>query len=75
MTQVERLVEYLRTHPEATGLEIIRALSMPKYTSRVSDARAQGYEIRCERRSDGRQGYTLVDPEPVQVALFFAETA
>ena len=70
MTQVERLVEYLRTHPEASGLEIVHALSMPKYTSRVSDARAAGHDIVCARRSDGRQGYTLREPSPVQLAAF-----
>ena len=75
MTQTERLVEYLREHPEATSLEITMACGIVNVTGRVSDARAAGFDVRCERRSDGRQGYRLVEPEPVQVALFFAETA
>lgn len=68
-TQTARLVEYLRTHPQATGLEIVRALSLPKYTSRISDARAAGIEIVCETRSDGRKGYRVVE-QPVQLQAF-----
>jgi hypothetical protein len=64
MTQVERLVAYLRTHPQASGMEIIAALALPKYTSRISDARDQGYEIVCETRSDGVKGYRLLEARP-----------
>lgn len=69
MTQTARLAAYLRTHPGATGLEIIHALALPKYTSRISDLRAQGIEVVCETRSDGRKGYRLVDA-PVQLTAF-----
>lgn len=65
MTQTERLIAYLRTHPLASGLEIISALSLPKYTSRISDARALGVQIVCETRADGRKGYRIVEPRPV----------
>lgn len=68
MTQTARLVEYLRTHPQATGLEIVRALSLPKYTSRISDARAAGIDIVCERRSDGRLGYRVVESRPAPLS-------
>lgn len=64
-TQNERLAAYLRTHPGASGLEIIHALAMPKYTSRISDLRAQGIDVICERRSDGRNGYRIAEPAPV----------
>lgn len=30
-----------------------------KYTSRISDARAQGYNIRCDRITKGTFQYTL----------------
>lgn len=60
-TQVERLVRYLRSHPGASGLELVTALAMPKYTSRISDARAQGIDIVCIRREDGRNGYRVND--------------
>jgi hypothetical protein len=74
-TQTDRLVAFLRTHPEATSLEITLATAICNVTGRVSDARAQGIDIRCERRSDGRQGYRIVEPELVQTALFFAEAS
>lgn len=75
MTQTQRLVEYLRTHPEATSLEVTLACGIVNVTGRVSDARAAGHDIVCVRRFDGRQGYVLVEPEPVQVALFFGEAS
>ena len=72
-TQVDRLVSFLRSHPEATSLEVTLATSIVNVTGRVSDARAQGFDVRCERRSDGRLGYRVVEPRPVtegeQVAL------
>jgi hypothetical protein len=69
VTQVERLVAFLRSHPEATSLEITIATSVVNVTGRISDARAQGLDVRCVRRFDGRQGYIVIDPEPVQMAL------
>jgi len=74
-TQTERVVEFIRSHPEASSLEITWACGVVNVTGRISDARAAGIDIVCERRIDGQQGYTVRDPEPVQVALFFAETA
>lgn len=47
-------------------MEIIAALALPKYTSRISDARAAGFDIVCERRFDGINGYRLVE-KPVQL--------
>ena len=71
MTQTTRLVAYLRTHPGATSLEITHALSLVNVTGRVSDARAAGIEIACERRRDGRQGYRIVEA-PVQMGMALA---
>ena len=68
-TQVERLVAFVDSHPWATSLEITLACRIVNVTGRVSDARAQGVDIRCERRFDGQQGYVIVEPEPVQMAL------
>lgn len=75
MKQTDRVIAFIRSHPEATSLEITLATGAVNVTGRVSDARAAGVDIVCERRSDGRQGYRIVDPEPVQVTAFFAETA
>ena len=69
MTQTARLIGYLRSHPGASGMEIIAALSLPKYTSRISDARAAGFDIVCEKRFDGVNGYRLIE-RPVQQELF-----
>ena len=68
MTQTSRLIEYVRTHPGCSGLEIIQALALPKYTSRISDARALGVEIECITRPDKRRGFRLVE-RPVQQTL------
>ena len=70
MTQTQRVVEFIRTHPEASSLEITWACGVVNVTGRISDARASGHDIVCARRFDGQQGYTLREPEPVQVALF-----
>ncbi len=69
MTQTDRLIAFLRTHPQATSLEITLACGIVNVTGRVSDARAQGVDIVCERRSDGRQGY-IVREQPVQLSAF-----
>ena len=66
-TQVERLVAFLRSHPEATSLEVTLACRIVNVTGRVSDARAQGIDIVCERRSDGEFGYRVRESRPVDV--------
>lgn len=64
-TQTARLIAFLRTHPEATSLDVTLACGIVNVTGRVSDARAAGVEIVCSRRFDGRLGYRIVDPRPV----------
>lgn len=64
-TQTQRLIEYVRANPGATGLELVKALNLPKYTSRISDARALGIQIVCVRRADGRNGYVVEEPRRV----------
>jgi hypothetical protein len=65
VTQVDRLVSFLRSHPEATSLEVTLACRIVNVTGRVSDARAQGIDILCERRSDGEFGYRVVERQRV----------
>ncbi|MBA2439596.1 MAG: hypothetical protein H0V50_02850 [Thermoleophilaceae bacterium] len=60
MTQTDRLIAYLRSHPGASSLEVTMACGI--VTGRVSDARALGIDVVCERRQDGRQGYRIVVP-------------
>lgn len=74
-TQTDRVVEFIRRNPGASSLEITLATGAVNVTGRVSDGRAAGHQIVCARRRDGRMGYTYVEPEPVQVAIFFAEAS
>lgn len=69
MTQVDRLISFLRSHPEATSLEVTLACRIVNVTGRVSDARAQGIDIVCAKRSDGEFGYTVRDHEHVKKDL------
>ncbi|MBA3583015.1 MAG: hypothetical protein H0W36_00545 [Gemmatimonadetes bacterium] len=52
-----RLVAFLQTHPGASADDIWQATRIAKYTGRISDARAQGFDIVCATRADGRPGY------------------
>lgn len=70
MTQTTRLIVYLRSHPGATAMQLVTELAMPKYTSRISDARQQGVDIECVRE-DGLNRYYLRD-QPVQLSLDIA---
>lgn len=65
MTQVDRLVAFLRANPGSTSLEVTLACRIVNVTGRVSDARAQGIDIVCERRSDGEFGYRVRERVPV----------
>lgn len=73
MTQTERLIRFLEENPGASSLEITLACDIINVTGRVSDARADGIDIRAARDEHGIFRYRIVDPEPVQVALFFSE--
>jgi hypothetical protein len=71
MTQTQRLIAFLREHPEATSLDITLAVGIVNVTGRISDARASGISIECVRRFDGRQGYVLVE-SPAQLEMSLA---
>jgi hypothetical protein len=62
--QCAALLARLRLGP-ATNRELA-AISL-KYTSRVSDCRAAGYAIDCERLDGGLTRYTLVVGEQLQL--------
>lgn len=63
MTQTDRLIAYLRAHPGASSLDVTLDCGIVNVTGRVSDARAAGHTIKCQRRSvDHRLGYWLVEP-------------
>ena len=68
MTQTARLIEYLRHNPGATPMQLITELRLPKYTARISDARAAGHVIEHTRDDAGVTHYRLVE-HPVQTSL------
>lgn len=74
-TQTERLLTWLRQNPGSSSLDITIALRIVNVTGRVSDLRAAGYVVDCWTDDKGVARYTVREPEPVQVALFFAEAS
>lgn len=72
MTQVERVVAFVRSHPGCSTMELQLGLhpfvSNPR--ARISDARAAGHVIDCRRRGDGERGYVLIEqPEQLRLAV------
>ena len=73
MTQTERVVEYIRTHPGCTTMEITLALSpfVSNPRARMSDARKHGYEF-IQWRDDHKvfrysvRGVERSRPEPIR---------
>lgn len=63
MTQTERIVAFLRAHPDATTMELQFGLApfVSNPRARISDARAQGILIDCVTRADGRKGYRVIE--------------
>lgn len=63
MTQTQRLLEFLQTHPGASSWEIQLALAITNATGRLSDLRdmgeRDGFQVVREKRSDGHDGYTV----------------
>lgn len=61
MTDIQRIVDYLSKGNTMTALEAAKKLDMPKFTSRVSDARKMGIKIfdQWEDPSDGRRPYKI----------------
>lgn len=71
-SQKDRLLMWLRQNPGSSGMEIITALRMPKYTSRISDLRAAGHIVECRQDKHGVDRYYLVVPlkgEQVELGL------
>jgi hypothetical protein len=48
-TQVARLLSYLRGHPGASSLDIIRDVRIVNTTGRISDIRALGHTVEAVR--------------------------
>jgi hypothetical protein len=64
VTQVARILAFLRDHPGCSILELTQGLDpfVANPRARISDARAEGYRIDCHRRErDGRLAYWLIE--------------
>lgn len=63
MTQSDRVLAFLRSHPQATALDIAHGchpwVSNPR--ARISDLRANGHVIDMVKRDDGRNGFVVRD--------------
>ena len=74
MSQTERLLKYLRCHPEGiTPLEALETIGTMRLAARVADLRASGYTITAEDVSvNGKRfaRYHLVEADYVQLAAF-----
>jgi hypothetical protein len=60
ITQTDRLLAYLESHPGASSLEITQALAIINVTGRISDLRASGHRIEDRRDSRGVHRYYIV---------------
>ena len=74
MSQTQRLLDYIQDHPGATALEITLECGILNVTGRVSDLRAEGWDIRCRYRGRRRFGYWVIE-HPAQLTLTGAEEA
>jgi hypothetical protein len=76
-TQNDRVLAFLRANPGATAMDVAHGchpwVSNPR--ARISDLRAAGHVIDVVKRSDGKNGFVVREPELVQTALFFAEAS
>jgi len=62
-TQNARVLAYIRAHPGATVQECAAAMEpwISNIRARHSDLRLRGFDVVCERRPDGFDGFRLVD--------------
>ena len=65
MTDVERIVAYLREHPGSSVMDIRFALYISNVTARMSDARESGVEFIKWRDDHGVYRYRVVERAPV----------
>jgi hypothetical protein len=59
-TDVDRIVAWLREHPDSTVMEVRFALYISNVTARMSDARKEGHEFTKRRDAKGHYRYSLV---------------
>jgi hypothetical protein len=67
LTQAERVERFIRANPGSTTMQIQLGcdpfISNPR--ARISDLRAKGIDVVCEKRPDGRDGFRIRERRPV----------
>lgn len=62
MTQAQKLLALLRSEPGVSSLEVTLKAQIVNVTGRVSDLRAEGYDIVARRDREGVYRYRLIEP-------------
>jgi hypothetical protein len=75
VTQSERVRRYFLEHPGSSTWEASMDLHIANITARMSDLRKAGVTFVHWTDDNGTDRYRIAEPEPVQVALFFAEAS
>ena len=60
--QCARLLALLRSEPSVSSLDIVLRLNILNTTGRVSDLRAEGFDVQAKRDSGGVWRYRLIEP-------------
>ena len=56
-SQAEMILEYLQNYGEITAIEALTAIGCFRLAARISDLRADGYNITTDMTRDGKQSY------------------
>ena len=58
-SQAEMILEYLQNYGEITAIEALTAIGCFRLAARISDLRADGYNIRTDMTKDGKKSYAI----------------
>lgn len=58
-SQAEMILEYLQKYGEITAIEALTAIGCFRLAARISDLRADGYNIRTDMTQDGKKSYAI----------------
>ena len=58
-SQTEMILEYLQSYGEITAIEALTAIGCFRLAARISDLRADGYNISTEMTKDGKKSYAI----------------
>ena len=58
-SQAEMILEYLQKYGEITAIEALTAIGCFRLAARISDLRADGYNITTDMTKDGKKSYAI----------------